>query len=133
VDGDSPLGIYPFLVLGDFGYSGWAMLCVKDICPVAGMSCVDHEEYTLALLTAFEEDHHREKLASLSSFKWRRELKARLLVMEKARLTFLSVKCFMWALGGDLWVFSVVFMGFSLVGFCLVLGGFLVGGFARSS
>jgi hypothetical protein len=31
VDGDSPLGIYPPFVLGDLGYSDWALLYVKDI------------------------------------------------------------------------------------------------------
>jgi hypothetical protein len=38
VDGDSPLGIYPPIALGDSGCSDWAMLCVKDICPVVGIS-----------------------------------------------------------------------------------------------
>jgi hypothetical protein len=99
VDGDSPLGIYPPFVLGDSGCSDWALLCVKGIISVVGISCMGHEEYTLALLIALEENHRWEDLASLSSFKGSRELriknapltmmlKARLLIVEKARLTF---------------------------------------------
>lgn len=40
VDGDSPLSIYPPVALGESEYLDWALLCVKDICPVVGISCV---------------------------------------------------------------------------------------------
>jgi hypothetical protein len=63
----SPLCIYPPVVLGDCGYSDWALHCVKEICPIVGISCVGHEEQSLALLIVIEEEHHREELASLSN------------------------------------------------------------------
>jgi hypothetical protein len=37
VDGDSPLGIYPPVTLGEFESSDWALLCVKNICPIVGI------------------------------------------------------------------------------------------------
>jgi hypothetical protein len=39
----SPLCIYPPIALGDSSYSDWAFHCVKEICPIVGISCVGHE------------------------------------------------------------------------------------------
>jgi hypothetical protein len=69
------LGIYPPVALGDSGYSDWALHCVKDFCPIVGISCEGHEEQTLALLTAIEEEHWHEEMSSLSNFKGCRELR----------------------------------------------------------
>lgn len=71
VDGDlsSPLGIYPPVALD------WARHRVKDICLIVGITYVGCEEQTLALLTAIEENHRWEALASLSNFKDSRELR----------------------------------------------------------
>jgi hypothetical protein len=63
----SPLCIYPPVVLEDSGYSDWALHYVKEICPIVGIFCVGHEEQSLSLLTAIDEEHCREELASLSN------------------------------------------------------------------
>jgi hypothetical protein len=69
-DGDfpSPLETFPLSLL-------WIGLnFVLRICPVVGVSCEKNKDYTVALLTAIEEDHTRVVKGACSNPRGRREL-----------------------------------------------------------
>jgi hypothetical protein len=68
-------------VLGDSVYSDWALYCVKDICPIVGISCGGREEQTFSLASWYKRLQGAQEFVELHKLQCQRRFKP----WEKAR------------------------------------------------